>query len=64
LKNKARQVKIFTPQLHLRMKPAEKVGPSEKMVRRPPPEIGNRMPADIRQEYGLNKALDSFSGSP
>jgi hypothetical protein len=64
LGNKARQVKIFTPGLHLLMKSAEEVGPLEKMARRPPPEIENCTPADICQEYGLNKALDSPSGSP
>jgi hypothetical protein len=55
LKKKAREMKIFIPQLHLLMKPAEEVGP---------PEIGNPTPADICQEHSLNKALDSFSGSP
>ena len=55
LKNKVREVKIFTPQLHLLMKPAEEVGP---------PEIGDLTPADICQEHRLNKALDSSSGSP
>jgi hypothetical protein len=64
LKNKARQVKIFTLQLHLLMKSAEEVGPPEKMARRSLPEIGNCRSADICQEYGLNKALDSSSGSP
>jgi hypothetical protein len=37
LKNKARQAKIFAPQLHLLLKPAEEVGrrPSSEIERRP-----------------------------